>query len=303
MVELTLSRFSIPTLFFIHHSLFTIVEFIPLNEKFFSMDKWLDIVRQKLETWLTGFVKMIPNIVVAALVFTFFFFAARLLRKLVYKLLFRLSEKKSISDLFSNIFFLLMLFVGLFVSLQLLHLEKTVSSLLAGAGIVGLALGFAFQDLTANFISGVFIIFRKPFEVGQIVDTNGFVGIVEDIQLRSTTIRTNQGLHIMLPNKDIFQKPITNYSLSAKRRADIALTIPAKANVAQVEPAIRQALANIDGLDKEKDIEINFTDYNGDTLKLEIWCWINNEDMKQFIKTRDQVIKKLHDAVTHLPQQ
>ncbi len=267
------------------------------------MDKWLDIVRQKLETWLTGFVKMLPNIVVAALVFTFFFFAARLLRKLVYKLLFRLSEKKSISSLFSNIFFLLILFVGLFVSLQLLHLEKTVASLLAGAGIVGLALGFAFQDLTANFISGVFIIFRKPFEVGQIVDTNGFVGIVEDIQLRSTTIRTNQGLHIMLPNKDIFQKPITNYSLSAKRRADIALTIPAKANVAQVEPAIRQALANIDGLDKEKDIEINFTDYNGDTLKLEIWCWINNEDMKQFIKTRDQVIKKLHEAVTHLPQQ
>src|SRR3954463_7951342 len=195
------------------------------------MEKWIDLIKQKLTAWLVGFVKLLPNLVVAILVFVFFFFVAKFLRRGVNRLLVKISGKPSISGLFSSIFYIIILFIGLFVSLQLLHLDKTISSLLAGAGIIGLALGFAFQDLTANFISGVFIIFRKPFDVGNIIDTNGFTGIVEEIQLRSTTIRTFQGLHIMLPNKEIFQKPITNYSLSGKRRIDVVLTLSGKLNL------------------------------------------------------------------------
>src|SRR5579862_7897270 len=192
-----------------------------------SMEKWFDQVKNKLWGWLEHFLSDLPEIIFAALVFAFFLLLAKYLRQLIYRIIFRLSQKKSISTLFSTIFFITLVSVGLFVSLEILHLEKTISSLLAGAGIIGLALGFAFQDLTANFISGVFIIFKKPFETGQVVKTNDFTGVVEEIQLRSTILRTFQGLHITLPNKDIFQKSLTNYSLSSERRVDIALTLPA----------------------------------------------------------------------------
>jgi small-conductance mechanosensitive channel len=181
--------------------------------------------------------------------------------------------------------------------LQLLHLEKTIASLLAGAGIIGLALGFAFQDLTANFISGVFIIFRKPFDVGNIIDTNGFTGIVEEIQLRSTTIRTFQGLHIMLPNKEIFQKPITNYSLSGKRRIDVVLTLSGKLNLQAIEQQIRDALANVPEV-KDDKVQILFTDYNGDTVKMEVHCWIDNTIEMGYNNTRDKVLRQIHTAVT-----
>src|SRR5882757_5027826 len=194
------------------------------------MNKWIHILEDKLQNWLVGFIKLLPNLGLAIIVFTIFFFAAKYFKRLSNKLLLKISNKPAISGLFSSIFYIVILFIGLFVSLDLLHLEKTISSLLAGAGIIGLALGFAFQDLTSNFISGVFIIFRKPFDVGHIVETNGFIGTIEDIQLRSTVIRTSQGLHIMLPNKEIFQKAITNYSLSNERRIDISLTLPGKTN-------------------------------------------------------------------------
>jgi len=261
------------------------------------MEKWIDLITSKLISWATGFFKLIPNIVLAALVFVFFFFAAKYLRRIFNKLLLRLSNQPSISGLFSSILYIFILFVGLFVALDLLHLEKTISSLLAGAGIIGLALGFAFQDLTANFISGVFIIFRKPFEVGNIVDTNGFIGTIEEIQLRSTTIRTFQGLHIMLPNKDIFQKPITNYSRSEERRVDISLDLPSNTNVDEIENAIHKNLTDIPKINSDKKIEIFYTDYTGDKLKLEVRCWVNNTEPKNFTDLRDKIIKKIHVAL------
>ncbi len=254
-------------------------------------------MRDKITGWLEIFFRMLPNLLLAILIFIAFFFLARFVRKFSYRLLLRVSEKPAISGLFSSIFFIIILFLGLFISLQLLHLDKTITSLLAGAGIIGLALGFAFQDLTANFISGVFIIFRKPFDVGNIIDTNGFTGIVEEIQLRSTTIRTFQGLHIMLPNKDIFQKPITNYSLSGKRRIDVVLTIPGKSNVAETEKRINKALDEIPEVNNDK-FQVLFADYNGDTIKMEVHCWTDNLIEMGFYNTRDKVLRKIHEAIT-----
>ena len=262
-----------------------------------AMGKWFQLLQQKLSSWLELLIKMLPNLLLAVLVFTGFFFLAKFLRKIVNKLLVRVSHKPTISGLFSTIFFIVILLVGLFISLQLLHLEKTIASLLAGAGIIGLALGFAFQDLTANFISGVFIIFRKPFDIGNIVDTNGFTGIVEEIQLRSTTIRTFQGLHIMLPNKEIFQKPITNYSLSGKRRIDVVLTFPGKSNIEAIEQQIKEALVNVPEV-KDDKVQILFTDYNGDTVKMEVHCWIDNTIEMGYNTTRDKVLRQIHAAVT-----
>jgi len=261
------------------------------------MEKWIGLIKEKLQSWLESLVKMLPNMLLAILVFVAFYFVAKLLRKLMYRLLLKVSHQPAISGLFSSIFFILILFVGLFISLQLLHLEKTIASMLAGAGIIGLALGFAFQDLTSNFISGVFMIFKKPFDVGNVIDTNGFTGIVEEIQLRSTTIRTFQGLHIMVPNKDIFQKPVTNYSLSGKRRIDVVLTLPGKSNIPDTELRIQNALEEIPEIRADK-YQLLFTDYNGDTIKMEVHCWIDNTIERGFNDTRDKVLRKIHAAIT-----
>ncbi|PWT71359.1 MAG: mechanosensitive ion channel protein MscS [Bacteroidetes bacterium] len=264
------------------------------------MENWFELVRNKLSTWMVGLIKLLPNFVLAVLAFILFYFGAKLVKKFIYQLLLKLSDKESTSGLFSSIAFVIVIVIGLFVSFDLLHLEKAVSSLLAGAGIIGLALGFAFQDLTANFISGIFIIFRKPFDIGHIVDTNGFVGTVEEIQLRSTTIRSFQGLHVMVPNRDIFQKPITNYTLSGDRRIDITLTLPAQTDANQLEGKIKETLGKIPEIANPEKVEAYYTDYNGDTLNLEIWCWVDNRVPKEFTKLRDKIIRQVHTAVIAL---
>lgn len=76
--------------------------------------------------------------------------------------------------------------------MKVLHLDTTITTMLASAGIIGLAFAFAFQDIAANFMSGIFISFRKPFSVGDIIKVKDYMGKVDEIKLRDTSILTFQ---------------------------------------------------------------------------------------------------------------
>jgi len=244
---------------------------------------WGRLIFQKIHGWLEIAIKMLPNAVVAVLVLFFFVLLARLFRKLVYKLVFRLTDTPAISGLFSSVAYLLMCFVGLFIALDVLQLDKTVSSLLAGAGIIGLALGFAFQDLTANFISGIFITFRKPFEVGHQIETNGFTGDVEQIQLRSTTLRTLDGLHVIIPNKDIFQKPIINHSLTEERRITLTFNAPiTNAETEKLQDSLQTSLKDAPHISSHRPIEVLYSGIDGANIKITVTCWVNNDDINNY---------------------
>lgn len=234
---------------------------------------------------------MLPNLVVAAIVLTLFVLLARLVKKLVSRLVLRLSDSPALAGLISSLTYFFFLFIGLFIALDVLKLEKTVSSLLAGAGIIGLALGFAFQDLTANFISGIFITFRKPFEVGHQIETNGFTGTVENIQLRSTTLRTVDGLHVIIPNKDIFQKPIINHSLTPERRVSLTFNAPITSEqTAFARDLIRRALTDLPHIASYKPCNVLFSNIDAANVKVTVSCWVNNENVNIYDETMDAII-------------
>lgn len=256
--------------------------------------QWGDLIFDKLHRWTTAAIKMLPNMAVAVLVVIAFFLLARLIKLLVYKFVLKLSHTPALSGLFANLISVLITLIGLFVALDVLKLEKAVSSLLAGAGIIGLALGFAFQDLTANFISGIFITFRRPFEVGHQIETNGFTGNVEEIALRSTLIRTLDGLHVIIPNKEIFQKPIINHSLTPERRAEITFNVPvANESSLEIKRLITDALQNVDKLSPNRAPAVYFTNIDGANLKVTVSCWIVNEDVRNFENTKNEIIMKI----------
>lgn len=257
---------------------------------------WTGLIWEKVNRWTEAAIKMLPNLVVAIIVFVAFFFLARLIRKIVYKLSCRLSHKQAISNLIASTVYFIIFLIGIFTALEVLKLDKAVSSLLAGAGIIGLALGFAFQDLTANFISGIYITFRKPFDVGDIIETNGFTGNVEKIQFRSSIIRTQDGLHVIIPNKDIFQKPIINHSLSPDRRIQFTVLIPYNKEPALVLTELRETLdTSIKDLSKKPDIY--FESIEGANIKVVITLWTENDTIESFNKIRSEAISRVLDAL------
>lgn len=255
---------------------------------------WSDLIWEKLHRWTTAGIKMLPNMAVAVLTIIAFYLLARIIKMLVYKFVLKLSHTPALSGLFANLISVIVTLIGLFVALDVLKLEKAVASLLAGAGIAGLALGFAFQDLTANFISGIFITFRRPFEVGHQIETNGFSGNVEEIQLRSTLIRTLDGLHVIIPNKEIFQKPIINHSLTPERKAEITFNVPAvHEHSLEIKRLVTDALRGVENLSRNKIPDVYFTNIDGTNLKVTVASWIVNEDIRTFENTKNEIIMKI----------
>ncbi|MCJ7686605.1 MAG: mechanosensitive ion channel family protein [Desulfobacteraceae bacterium] len=122
---------------------------------------------------------------------------------------------------------------AVFVVLPLLGVKP--SGLLVAGGVVGLAIGFASQSIIGNLISGIFLIIERPIKMGQSVNIEGTVGIVEDIRIMSTTLRTFEGLFVRIPNQKVFTTNITNYVANVARRVDYTIGIP---YTAEAEKAI-----------------------------------------------------------------
>lgn len=262
----------------------------------FDIEKAIEIVANKLNRWLEDIIAMLPNIFVAMLVLAMFYLFARIFRLLTRRILNRLSERHSINNLISSLIYMLTLSIGLIISLNVLHLQQTVTSLLAGAGIVGLAIGFAFQDISANFISGVFLAFKRPIKVGDIINTKGYTGIVEQIDMRVTIIKTFQGLHVLVPNKDVFQTPVTNYTKTSERRIDLEVGISYAEDLKRVRDIALEAVNSLPFLQPGTQTNLYFQEFGDSSINFVIMVWVHYPDEPAFLKARSEVIIAIKSA-------
>jgi len=126
------------------------------------------------------------------------------------------------------------------IILYIFGLKDAVATAIAGAGIAGLAIGFASKDVLSNVISGVFIIFDKPLKIGDRVRIGNYFGKVREISIRTTKIRTDDGAIVYIPNSKLATDVIANYSVYAKVRAEVSFQIPSAVNPQKLEKAIKE---------------------------------------------------------------
>jgi small-conductance mechanosensitive channel len=115
------------------------------------------------------------------------------------------------------------LILALLVVLPTLGLR--LSGVLVAGGVAGVAIGFASQSILGNLISGIFLIIERPIKIGNSVNIEGTVGIVEDIRIMSTTLRTFDGFYVRIPNQKVFTTNITNYVANVARRFEYGVGI------------------------------------------------------------------------------
>ncbi|MGA1824654.1 MAG: mechanosensitive ion channel family protein [bacterium] len=100
-----------------------------------------------------------------------------------------------------------------------------LSGLMVAGGVVGLAIGFASQSIVANLISGIFLFIERPIKIGNAVNIDGSVGVVENIEIMSTALRTFDGLYLRIPNQKVFTATITNFGGNIVRRFEYVVGI------------------------------------------------------------------------------
>ncbi|NJB81836.1 mechanosensitive ion channel family protein [Wenyingzhuangia aestuarii] len=264
--------------------------------EYFNINKSYEIVKEKLIGWAEALIAMLPNIVLCIVLVIGFYFLSRLVRMLAEKGTKKFTNNQALTKLLGTISFLIVMSLGFFVALSVLKLDKAVTSLLAGAGVIGLALSFAFQDSATNFISGVFMAVRKPFRIGDVIETADEMGVVQHINLRNIVMHSFNGQEVIIPNKDVFQNKIRNYTSLPKRRVEINCGVGYGSDLEFVKKIGEEAISTLSFVSKSKEVNVFFNEYGGSSINFTLYFWIDANDQPGFLKARNDAIIALKQA-------
>lgn len=261
-----------------------------------DLNKAYQLISHKIITWINDFVRLLPNILVSALLLVIGIFVARLIRKIASSLIEKVSDNRALNNLFTSVIYIFVIAITVFTVLSILNLDTVVTSVLTGAGIIGLGLAFAFQDIASNFISGIFISFRRPLRVGHIVKVKDYMGKVEEINLRDTILRTFQGQMVIIPNKDVFQNPIENFSLLGKRRLDLNIGVSYGEDLEQVKQVTFEALKGMNHLAADDETTMFYQEFGGSTINFMLRLWIDSPEQATYLSAGSEAIMRLKKA-------
>ena len=150
------------------------------------------------------------------------------------------------------------------------------SSFVAILGAAGLAIGLALQGSLANFAGGVLILIFKPFKVGDLINAQGFTGVVESIQVFNTVLVTPDNKTIILPNGSLSTSPATNISGKGIIRVDMVFAAGNQNDYDAVLKSIRTAVDNCKFALKDREHDVLLTSLTENALKFDVRVWTNS---------------------------
>lgn len=251
----------------------------------------------KLEGWFNTIIEYIPNFILAILVMVTSYFAAKYISKLVSRLVSKKVNQQSITTAISRVTAVVVVALGLFISLGVLNLGKALTSLLAGAGVVGLAIGLALQGTLANTFAGLILSFRKKIQIGNWVETTGYSGEVIDINLKDFTLKEADNNIVVIPNKTILENPLKNYSLTTRIRVFLECGVGYESDLEKVEQLTKEVIAKtFDQVQKPEDVEFYYTEFGDSSINYLCRFWIDAESMLEKLRAKTKAIIEIKKA-------
>jgi len=259
-----------------------------------SLEIALEKLFNKLQLWFESGIENIPNVILAALVMIAFTIAVKLFKKFGERGLKKLSDNVNVIKLIIQFMSFFILVIGFFMALGILHLDKTVTSLLAGVGILGLAFSFAFQHTAANILSGILISFKSNVRVGDLIKTNDHFGNVLEVGLRATKILNVKGQHVAIPNRLVLDNPIIEFSQTKFRRIDIIGKMNISEKLTELKESIEKEMSLLDFVYIEKlpNMVYNELDFEKVNFTLRVWMNFTTND-GEFVNARSKCIETL----------
>lgn len=261
-----------------------------------GFDQAWGLLASKLTGWGRAFVLALPNLLLAVLTVVLSWLLARGARNVVQRMLRRVSQSDQVNYLLSQMVYIAVIAAGTFAALGILGLQKTVASLLAGAGIIGLALGFAFQDIAANLMAGIYLSVRRPFRRGHLIKAQDYFGIVQEVNLRWTEILTQQGQLVLIPNRQVFENPIMNYTSRGIRRVDISLGVSYADDLEKAKRVAVEAVSALPDRLADRDVELFYEELAESSIDFTVRFWIPFVAQKDYLAARSDAIIRIKQA-------
>lgn len=232
------------------------------------------------------------------------FFVGRMVIKLIIgllkKLLMRSNMDAMLNNFITSILNALLLLVVIIAALNQLGVDTT--SLIAIIGAAGLAIGLSLQDSLKNFAAGVMLIVFKPFKAGDFVEAAGIAGVVEDITIFSSILRTGDNRSVIVPNGAIYSGVIVNYSAKETRRVDMVFGIGYEADLRQAKQLLADIIAEDDRVLKDPETVIAVSELADSSVNFIVRPWVNSADYWAVLwDTTEKVKLRFDEAGISIP--
>ncbi len=257
---------------------------------------WVKMI-EKMQEWFASLVINLPNLVIAILVFMITWALSKYIRKIALRLLDKGRLARSMKNLISKLISFIIVLFGLFLILGILDLGRALNTILAGAGVVGLAVGLALQGALANTYAGIVISYIKHIRYGDWIESNGFEGEVVNIDLRAVTLKQPDNNLVYIPNKLVIENPITNFSTTAQSRVILKCGVSYKSDLNFVrQVVIKTITASFESVANEEDVIFLYREFGDSSINFETRFWIDSTSSLEVAKAKTQVIIDIKEA-------
>ncbi len=242
------------------------------------------------------------KLIVAILIFVFSIILGALYKKSIQKLSFRSRTiTPSTQTLLSNLGFYLIVLIAFFTILKFLGINLSSIALIAGALSVGI--GFGLQTIVSNFVSGLILMFERSIKIGDYLELGEDLrGHVSDIRMRSTTITTNDNIDVIVPNQDLIQNRVINWTMKDQIcRFRIPFGVAYGTDVDKVERVILEAVkqSGFDDIyrDKKRHERVVMTGMGDSSVDFDLYVWIKGGEIHYPRRTISRFLKLIYKAL------
>ena len=265
----------------------------------FNIQDSIKGIWDKLGGWLDSLILNLPNFLLAVIVFVLFIVIAKYVGRLFERVTRRHIKQDSIRLMTVKVIKAIVILIGFFIALGLLNLDKVLTSVLAGAGVVGLAIGLALQGTLNNTFSGLILSFLPELQIGDWVETNGYAGTVTEINLRNIVIKQSDNNYVVIPNSKIVEEPFKNYSRTSRSRVFVNCGVGYESDLEMVRDLTLEVIKEKFPQRGNEEVEFLYSGFGDSSIDFVVRFWIDATKNRDLIGGQHEAIiaiKKAFDA-------
>ena len=246
------------------------------------------------ELW-RDFIRALPLLVFGLIVMALSFGAALLATRGAKELLQHRVQARLLRTVIAGAAGALVFLLGTYIVLRVSGLTQLALTLVGGTGLIGLAVGIAFRDITENFLASIFLSVQHPFETGDLVEIAGVTGYVQQLNVRVTILMTLDGNVVQIPNATVYKANLRNYTANANRREDFVIGIGYEVAIQDAQAIARQVLADHPAVLNDPEPSVLADSLGESAVNLRVYFWLDGRE-HSWLKVRSSVIRLVKRA-------
>ncbi|MGK7952795.1 MAG: mechanosensitive ion channel family protein [Xenococcaceae cyanobacterium] len=239
------------------------------------MDKILDTVVNSLRELLGSAIKIFPALVTALIIIMLTRYAAQFNRNIADRIGRKTLDSKSLQLLLRKTAHVATWIVGIVLACVVAFPGLRLGDIIATLGLSSVAIGFAFQDIFKNFLSGILILVQRPFQIDDQIIVGDYEGTVEQIDIRTTQIRTYDGERILVPNSEVFTSAVRVRTAYNQRRTDLGVGVDYNTSLPKAKQILQKTIENVEGVLDNRPPEIDLVGFGDSSIDFVVRYWTN----------------------------